>query len=80
MPPAAIRVGVDPNTAPWWELACLPRVGEATARKIVHFRKEATTKPGTAASPVFSEPADLERVPGIGPRTVLRITRDLRFE
>lgn len=75
----AFRSAVDPNTAPWWELTVLPRIGEVTAKKIVTYRvAAASSRP--EASPVFRRAADLERVPGIGPKTVQRIGPFLTFQ
>ncbi len=74
-------VGVDPNVAPWWELAALPQIGETTAKAIVAYREEAKSKGFLSANErVFGEAADLDRVKGIGPKTVHRITRYLRFD
>ncbi len=55
---------VDVNRATWPELAELPGIGEITARKIVASRK----KDGP-----FTCPDDLERIRGIGKKTVARI-------
>ena len=60
---------IDPNTAPWWELTALPDIGEGTARKIVEYREAHANR-----SPVFRRPDDLEPVPGIGPKTIQRIS------
>jgi len=65
---------IDPNTAPWWELTALPDIGEGTARKIVEYREAHADRP-----PVFRGPDDLEPVPGIGPKTIRRISPYLRF-
>ena len=65
---------IDPNTAPWWELTALPDIGEGTARKIVEYREAHADR-----SPVFRRPDDLEPVPGIGPKTIERISPHLRF-
>lgn len=72
---ASVRRGVDPNTAPWWELTALPGVGEATARQVIAYREAHADR-----APVFREPSDLEPVPDIGPRTIQRIVPHLRFE
>lgn len=72
LPPAVNSV--DPNTAPWWELTALPDIGEGTARKIVEYREAHADR-----SPVFRRPDDLEPVPGIGPKTIRRISPYLRF-
>ena len=65
---------VNPNLAPWWELTALPGIGEATARKIIEYREAHADR-----SPVFRRPEDLEPVPGIGPKTIRRISSHLRF-
>ena len=65
---------VDPNTAPRWKLTALPDIGEGTARKIVEYREVHADR-----SPVFRRPDDLQSVPGIGPKTIQRISPYLRF-
>jgi competence ComEA-like helix-hairpin-helix protein len=55
---------IDLNRAPWHELVNLPGIGEKRAREIVSDRE--------ARGP-FSGPDELDRVPGIGPKTVRRI-------
>jgi len=72
LPPAVSAI--DPNTAPWWELTALPDIGEGTARKIVEYREAHADR-----SPVFRRPDGLEPVPGIGPKTIERISPYLRF-
>ena len=52
---------VDVNQAEWAELAQLPGVGETIAKRIVDSRQ---------AQGPFLDHSDLQRVPGIGPRTV----------
>lgn len=52
---------IDINTATEAELSALPRIGPALARRIVEDR---------AVSGAYSSIDDLDRVPGIGPRTV----------
>jgi competence protein ComEA len=59
-----IHFGVHLNEAPWEELALLPGVGETTARNIIRFR----TRHGP-----FTTLDELERVPGIGPKTLERL-------
>lgn len=60
---------VDLNSADWMELDALPNVGERLARRIVESRK--TDGP-------FRSVDDLDRVPGIGARTVERLRPYLR--
>ena len=71
--------GVDPNVAPWWELAVLPEIGETTARDIVAYREE-TRQNLPSGEQVFRSAADLDRVKGIGPKTVEKIAPYLRFD
>lgn len=56
-----ITFSVDINRASWPELAQLPNVGEVLARRIVESR---------AAEGPFRDHDDLQRVRGIGPKTV----------
>lgn len=65
---------LDPNEATWSELAQLPGIGEIVARKIVSYRERPDTP-----KPAFRLPGDLDRVPGIGPKTAARIAPYLRF-
>jgi len=71
---------LDPNSAPWWELAALPHIGESLARRIVEqrerIRKDRALRPGDS---VFRTPSDLLDVPGIGQPTLERIRAYLRF-
>ena len=67
---------IDPNAAPWWELTALPAIGETTARAIVDYRESAAA----AGQPAFTQAADLDRVRGIGPKTIARIAPYLRFD
>jgi competence ComEA-like helix-hairpin-helix protein len=59
--PLAPGERLDPNTAPEAELARLPRVGPALARRIVEDRER---------NGPFRSAGDLARVPGVGPRLV----------
>lgn len=68
---------LDPNTASPTDLALLPRIGEVTAQRIVAFREENKPQDGR---PVFQSANDLERVRGIGPVTIARIERYLKFD
>ena len=68
---------LNPNTASPTDLALLPRIGEVTAQRIVAFREENKPQDGR---PVFQSANDLERVRGIGPVTIARIERYLKFD
>jgi competence protein ComEA len=60
---------VDVNRATADELATLPGIGPALARRIVEWR---------GANGRFSSVDDLEKVPGIGPATVERLRPRVR--
>ncbi len=75
-PPARI----DPNTAHWWELSALPRIGMTSAEGIIRYRESATTNtPPQDPRAAFYSANDLTRVKGIGPKTAARINRFLTF-
>jgi competence protein ComEA len=65
LPERTARFQVDVNSAEWPELAQLPGIGEALARRIVESR---------AQDWPFADHQELRRVRGIGPRTLERIT------
>ncbi len=67
-----LRCGVNPNTAPWWELVALPGIGDVTAHAIVDYRDGCAAEIPVGEA-VFRCPADLDAVPGIGPTTITRI-------
>jgi len=78
---AAVRVvevesKVDPNTANWAELASLPGIGEVLAKRIVEHRQGKAAAPN---EPTFRRPEDLEAVRGIGPKTVAKLAKHLKF-
>jgi hypothetical protein len=62
--------GLDPNGASALELTVLPGIGPARADAIVAHRGRTP----------FCRPTDLERVPGLGPRTVARLRDWLAIE
>ena len=62
--PLEARFRVDLNQAEWPELSQLPEVGETLARRIVESR---------SVNGPFRDNDDLQRVRGIGPRTMERI-------
>lgn len=62
---------VNVNTATLEELVALPNIGPATAQNIIEFREQAGP---------FSELADLDDVPGIGPSTLEKLEDLIRFD
>jgi competence protein ComEA len=54
---------VNPNTADAASLMRLPNIGPARAEAIIAYRQ-------SAAPPAFEKAEDLEKVKGIGPKTV----------
>ncbi len=75
---AEIEFKVDPNTAGWAELAGLPGIGEVLAKRIVDYRQEQAKASG-GRTVVFRRPEDLDAVRGIGPKTVEKLAKHLRF-
>ena len=70
-PRREVEFFVDVNTAPWPEIAQLPTVGETLARRIVEDRK---------LNGPYGSVEDLERVYGLGPKTLERIRPFVRIE
>ncbi|HKQ48924.1 MAG TPA: helix-hairpin-helix domain-containing protein [Phycisphaerae bacterium] len=75
----ALNMGVDPNTAQWFELAQLPGIGESLARKIVAYRDSQRAADPNSERPFFQSAGSLSPIPGIGPRTLARLRPFLRF-
>ena len=67
---------LDPNTAPWEELACLPQLGPSIAKRIVAYRKD---RQAAGTHRPFATEADLDKVTGIGPRTLEEIRPYLHY-
>ena len=67
--PLTAEFEVDLNEAEWPELAQLPDIGETLARRIVESRRR---------DGPFLDHEDLQRVRGIGPRTLDRVRSYLR--
>jgi competence protein ComEA len=64
-----VRFVVDVNSAKWPELAQIPGIGETLARRIVETRER---------NGPFHGVDDLDRVPGVGPKTLERMKPYLR--
>ena len=81
---AAATLRIDPNRARWWDLTVIPGVGEVTAQRIVDYRRawQEEIEPATgdrSSDAAFHVLADLQRVKGIGPKTVARMAPYLTF-
>jgi len=74
-----LRIGIDPNSTHWFELAQLPGIGESLARKIVDYRESRRASSQGSNRPVFATPEDLLPVNGIGVRSLARIRPFLIF-
>ena len=69
---------INPNLAPVESLVRLPGMGPGRAGAIVEYRENFNGK--DAASPAFRNCDDLQKVKGIGPKTVQNISEWLRFD
>ncbi len=73
---ADVEQRIDPNVADWPELARLPGIGEAIAKRIVDYRRGQSPD---GARAVFESPQDLEAVSGIGPKKIELMEPFLKF-
>jgi len=69
---------VNPNYAPIESLVRLPGIGVSRAGAIVEYREKFGDTDG--GNPVFQSCNDLQKVRGIGPKTVQNISEWLKFE
>jgi competence ComEA-like helix-hairpin-helix protein len=69
---------INPNEASVHSLARLPGIGDAKAHAIVAYRQN--IKRGDSDLIVFRNCNDLQRVKGIGPKTVQNVEKWLCFE
>jgi len=69
---------LNPNDAPIASLVRLPGIGISRAGAIVKYRDRFVDKDG--GQPVFQSANDLQKVKGIGPKTVQNISGWLKFE
>ena len=69
---------INPNHAPVESLVRLPGMGSVRAGAIVEYRDNFKVK--DAASPAFRNCDDLQKIKGIGPKTVQNISEWLKFD
>ena len=69
---------INPNDAPVESLIRLPGLGIGRAGAIVAYRENSNGK--DSDSPAFQNCNDLQKVKGIGPKTVQNISQWLKFE
>jgi len=69
---------INPNDAPVASLVRLPGIGIGKTRAIVAYRVEFCKQNGN--KPAFQNPNDLQKVKGIGPKTIQNISEWLKFE
>jgi competence protein ComEA len=69
---------INPNIAPVESLVRLPALGISRARAIVAYRKSFNRANGTRAA--FECGDDLQRISGVGPKTVQRMSDWIEFE
>lgn len=69
--PRELEFQIDLNSADWPELTLLPQVGEVLARRIVDYR---------SAHGPYRNAQELEKVSGIGPKTIRQVKPYLRIE
>ena len=68
---------INPNDAPEASLVRLPGIGISRAAAIVAYRENTAQSDNT---PAFQNPNDLQKIKGIGPKTVENISQYLKFE
>lgn len=69
---------INPNDAPKASLVRLPGIGISRAGAIVAYREDFSEQ--NSGAPAFENPDDLQKVRGIGPKTVQDIGEWLKFE
>jgi competence ComEA-like helix-hairpin-helix protein len=69
---------INPNNAPIESLIRLPGLGPGRAGAIVAYRENFNEK--KASSPAFQDWDDLQKVKGIGPKTVRNVSELLKFD
>ena len=69
---------INPNVAPVTSLVRLPGIGIGRAGAIVAYRENFSER--NSNKPAFQNCDDLQKVKGIGPKTVQNISQWLKFE
>jgi len=69
---------INPNVAPIESLIRLPGIGVSRARAIVDYRNKFGDK--NSVNAVFLSCNDLQKIKGIGPKTVQNLSGWLKFE
>ena len=69
---------INPNDAPAASLARLPNIGHTRAQAIIAYKERIIAQNGDI--PAFRDCNDLQKVKGIGPKTVQNVNKWLRFE
>ena len=72
---AQLASQINPNDATIASLVRLPGIGFVRATTIVSYRENSKKQHGTVNKQVFKNPDDLEKVKGIGPKTIQKIGR-----
>ena len=71
----SLTVAINPNTAEVASLVRLPGIGPARARDIVAYRNSSEVD-----KPAFKCAGDMEKIKGIGPKTVEKLLPYLCFD
>lgn len=74
----ALENRINPNEASLASLVRLPGIGTGRAEAIVAYRQDFAKR--NENMPAFQNPNDLQKVKGIGPKTVEKIKDWLKFE
>lgn len=69
---------INPNDAPIESLVRLPGLGISRAGAIVEYRNSFNEKDGK--NQAFQNPDDLQKITGIGPKTVQNLSEWIKFE
>jgi competence ComEA-like helix-hairpin-helix protein len=69
---------INPNKASISSLARLPGIGISKAAAIIAYRENFSKKEPNSTA--FTKPEDLQKIRGIGPKTVQKISDYLKYE